>query len=104
MLVPRRVAGIRALASAPKAEVTPGRTRNGTPARASASASSPPRPKMLGSPPFSRSTRRPSPASRTRSALISACGVEGCPRRLPTKCSSAPARAARSASGATSAS
>ena len=47
-----------------------------------------------------RAARRARPTS---SALIAACGVEGWPRRLPTKCSSA-AAAARSAAGSTSAS
>ena len=61
LLTPRWVAGMPTLASAPSAEVMPGRMRNGTPAAASASASSPPRAKSVGSPPFSRSTRRPSP-------------------------------------------
>src|SRR5438093_1449866 len=40
-------------------ELTPGTTSNGTPASASASASSPPRPNTNGSPPLSRTTSRP---------------------------------------------
>ena len=43
----------------------PGTTRNGTPAAASASASSPPRPNTNGSPPLRRSTRRPPRAARS---------------------------------------
>src|SRR5579875_1245271 len=43
------------------------------PAAASASASSPPRPKTNGSPPFKRTTRFPSRASRIRSCVISSC-------------------------------
>ena len=50
--------------------VTPGTTSNGTPARCSASASSPPRPNTNGSPPFSRTTRRPRRAARIISAWI----------------------------------
>ena len=53
------------------------------PSRASASASSPPRPKTYGSPPFSRSTRRPALASAISSAVISSCGIDGCPPRFP---------------------
>ena len=45
-LTPRMVAGMPAEASPPKAEVTPGSTRNGMFAAASASASSPPRPNI----------------------------------------------------------
>src|SRR5439155_415204 len=56
---PRRVSGIPAYAGAAMAEVTPGTTSNGIRARASASASSPPRPKTKGSPPLSLTTRRP---------------------------------------------
>ena len=63
-LTPRNVAGIRAAASAASPAVTPGTIRNGTPAAASAAASSPPRANTKGSPPLSRSTR--SPALRQR--------------------------------------
>ena len=48
-------------AAIPSGDVTPGTTSNGMPASASASASSPPRPKMNGSPPFSRTTLEPAP-------------------------------------------
>ncbi len=81
-LTPRCVAGIRAAASAPKAALTPGRKRNGTPSRASARASSPPRAKSVGSPPFSRSTRAPPVARRTSKSLIAACSVDGPPAAL----------------------
>ena len=60
--MPRCVTGIPAYAGAAIADVTPGMTSNGTPAAASASASSPPRPKTNGSPPFSRTTRLPARA------------------------------------------
>ena len=43
----------------PSGVLTPGTTSKGMPASASASASSPPRPKMNGSPPLSRTTVRP---------------------------------------------
>jgi hypothetical protein len=59
----RSVKGIFAAAAAAIAEVTPGITSKSTPARASASISSPTRPKSSGSPPFSRSTRFPSRAA-----------------------------------------
>lgn len=41
-----------------------------------ASAASPPRPKISGSPPFSRATHLPSCARRTSSALISCCDMQ----------------------------
>ena len=70
---PRWVTGIPAYAAAAIPAVTPGTTSKRTPAAASACASSLPRPKTNGSPPLSRTTRFPSRASRTSSALISAC-------------------------------
>ena len=57
------------------AEDTPGTTSNGTPADASSSASSPPRPNTYGSPPFRRTTRLPSRAFEIRSALSSSWGM-----------------------------
>src|SRR5205814_539423 len=66
----RSVSGIFATAAAPIADVTPGITSKSIPARASASISSPTRPKSSGSPPFSRTTCLPSRAaaiSRVRS-------------------------------------
>ena len=45
----------------PSGEVTPGTTSNGIPASASASTSSPPRPKINGSPPLRRTTVKPAP-------------------------------------------
>jgi hypothetical protein len=68
---PRWVTGIPPAAGTATADVTPGTTSQSTPARCSASASSPPRPKRNGSPPFSRTTvaaRRP---CATSSSLIS---------------------------------
>ena len=67
---PRCVTGMPAAAGAATALVTPGTTSYGTPARCSASASSPPRPNTNGSPPFSRTTRRPRRAARIISAWI----------------------------------
>ena len=58
----RCVTGMPAYAGAAIAEVMPGTTSKGTPAAESASASSPPRPKTNGSPPFSRTTNRPARA------------------------------------------
>ncbi len=49
----------------------PGTTSQGIPAWAQARASSEPRPKTNGSPPFSRTTIRPAEAWRTSSSLIS---------------------------------
>ena len=54
--------GIPAAAGTALSDETPGTTSNGTPASASASASSPPRPKTNGSPPFSRTTFEAAPA------------------------------------------
>ena len=59
-LVSRDVAGMPASAAAARPEVRPGMMRKRMPASASAAASSQPRPNTKGSPPFSRSTRRPS--------------------------------------------
>ena len=56
---PRWVTGMPAAAGAAKAELTPGTTSYSTPAVRRASASSPPRPNTNGSPPLSRTTRRP---------------------------------------------
>ena len=58
----------------PCAAETPGTTSNGIPARASASASSPPRPKTNGSPPLRRTTVALARASATSRSLISAWG------------------------------
>src|SRR5690606_458758 len=51
-LMPRCVSGIPDAAGTATALVTPGITSTGTPARRHARTSSPPRPKMYGSPPF----------------------------------------------------
>ena len=53
---PRWVTGMPAAAGAATADVMPGTTSNATPASLSAAASSPPRPKTNGSPPFRRTT------------------------------------------------
>ena len=59
---------------APIALVIPGTTSNGTPAAASASASSPPRPNTNGSPPFSRTTHSAVRPRSTSTALICVLG------------------------------
>ena len=82
---PRCVTGMPAYAGTATAELTPGTISNGMPASASASASSPPRPNTKGSPPLSRTTRRPRRAFATSSALISAWGSAWSPRALPAK-------------------
>src|SRR5437763_8805431 len=63
---PRCVTGMPAACGTAASEDTPGTISNGTCARTSASASSPPRPKTNGSPPLSRTTRRRRPCT-TRS-------------------------------------
>ena len=81
--------------STPFSDVTPGITRNGTPALCSASISSVPRPKMNGSPPLRRTTLRPSEPSRTRIPLIVSCAVCLPNGSLPTSIISAPAANSR---------
>ena len=78
----RWVSGMPASAGAAIAELTPGMTVTGTPASAQASSSSPPRPKMKLSPPFSRTTRRPASPCSTSSSLIRSCGVNSPARDL----------------------
>ena len=80
-------------AAQPSAAVTPGTTATGRPAARSASTSSPPRPKMKGSPAFRRTTVSPARTRRTSSALISSCVQRAWPLRLPTATSSASRRA-----------
>ena len=79
---PRWVTGMPAYAGAPIALVIPGTTSNGTPAAASASASSPPRPNTNGSPPFSRTTRSAVRPRSTSTALISSWVRSTWPGRL----------------------
>ena len=62
---PRCVTGMPASAGAASADETPGTISKGTPAAASAIASSPPRPNTNGSPHFSLTTRLPRRAPRT---------------------------------------
>jgi large exoprotein involved in heme utilization and adhesion len=64
-------------AAAAEAAVTPGTTATEIPAASSASISSLARPNTMGSPPFSRTTCLPSPASDTISAQISSCVQDG---------------------------
>src|SRR5574340_88787 len=71
----------------------PGTTWNGMPCAARVSISSPPRPKMNGSPPLRRSTRLPSLARRTSSSLISSWRIVWSARFLPTKMRCASRRA-----------
>ena len=87
-LTPRMVAGIDAADSAASPAVMPGMMRKGMPASASAMASSPPRPNMQGSPPFSRSTRLFWRASSINRLEMSACCADGRPPRLPAYSSS----------------
>ena len=56
----------------------------GMPASRRCSTSSPPRPKMKGSPPFRRTTFSPSRAAISISFSMKACGVLLQPPRLPT--------------------
>jgi hypothetical protein len=78
--------------------------RIGTPACTSACPSSPPRPKMNGSPPFSRSTRLPASASSISRSEMSRCFGEGLPPRLPAYSTCASARAQPRMRSSTSAS
>ena len=89
----RWVSGMPASAGAAIAELTPGITVTGTPASAQASSSSPPRPKMKLSPPFSRTTRRPARPCSTRSSLIRSCEVNSPRGILATSITSTPAGA-----------
>ena len=82
-LKPRWVTGMPAPAGMATAEVIPGTSSQGTPARFRASSSSPPRPKTKGSPPFSRTTVLPAWARAMRAAEISPWGAECFPHRLP---------------------
>ena len=68
---PRWVTGMPAAAGTPKADVTPGTTSQGMPACASASTSSPPRPKRNGSPPLRRTTTADARPCSTSSRAIS---------------------------------
>ncbi len=78
----RCVTGIPAYAGAATAAVTPGTTSNSIPADARASASSPPRPKTNGSPPFNRTTTLPALARSISRRLIASCsGYFPLPRR-----------------------
>ena len=75
-----------ASAGAATAVDTPGTISNGTPARASASASSPPRPNTNGSPHLSRTTFRPRRAYLMSSRFRHVLGqIDWRQARLPTK-------------------
>jgi hypothetical protein len=78
------VTGIPAYAGAAIAEVTPGTISKGIPRFDRYSASSPPRPKMKGSPPLSRQTIFPSAAPFASRRLIPSCGSVWAPPTLPT--------------------
>ena len=86
---PRWVTGIPAYAGAAMPAVTPGTTSNASPAARSACASSPPRPKTNGSPPFRRTTERPARACSTSRRVVSSWGTCSPPPTLPTSTSSA---------------
>ncbi len=68
--MPRSDSDSRADAAAALAVVTPGQTWTGMPAARSASISSVERPNIDGSPPFSRTTRRPARADSTSQVSI----------------------------------
>ena len=68
---PRAVSGMPASAGIAVSVESPGTTSYSTPAAASASTSSAPRPKMNGSPPLSRTTLAAAPPWWTRSSLTS---------------------------------
>jgi hypothetical protein len=81
---PRCVTGMPATPGTPIDEVTPGTTSNGTPASASASISSPPRPNTNGSPPLRRTTVRPARACATSWAwMVSWRSSPGAPGARP---------------------
>src|SRR5439155_18633802 len=99
----RWVTGIPAAAGTAIADVTPGTTRNATPAARRASHSSAPRPNTKGSPPLSRTTVSPRRARSTNNALISLCARSAsllC-GRFPTNTRSAPGGASVTKTGAT---
>jgi hypothetical protein len=93
----RSVTGMPAYAGTAMAEVMPGTTSNGTPAAASAAASSPPRANTNGSPPFSRTTVSPFRPRSTSRSLMSSWPRRTWPGALPTSMRSA-AAGARSSS------
>src|SRR5258705_389836 len=88
-----------AYAGAAIALVTPGTTSNGTPAARRASASSPPRPKTNGSPPFNRITVAPVCPRSTRRRSMSAWVIATRPGALPTSMRSAEIGASSSSRG-----
>ena len=96
LAMPRWVRGMPAAAGAARPALTPGTTRQGMPAAVNAAASSPPRAKRKGSPPFSRTTRCPARAPATSRALIFAWDSGAAPLRLPTGTSVASGLARRS--------
>ena len=100
--MPRWVTGIPAKAGTATALVTPGTTWTGTPARAQARASSPPRPKTNGSPPLSRTTRCPARARLTIRSLICAwvrlCACGALPASMTSTSGSSSASSPRGAS------
>ena len=81
-------------AAADDAAVTPGTTSKGTPASRRASISSAARPKIMGSPDFSRITANPLRADTIINSWMAACVIFFRPQRLPTLMTSAclPAR------------
>jgi len=81
---PRCVTGMPTDSGTAAIDETPGTSSNGTPARTSASASSPPRPKTNGSPPFSRTVISPRRPYSTRQASISSWVIACRLARLPT--------------------
>ena len=99
---PRWVTGMPAYAGAAIALLMPGTTSNGTPAAASASASSPPRPNTNGSPPLRRTTVSPAAPRSTSTALIPSWSISTAPGALPTLTRSAAGGASSNKDGCAS--
>ena len=98
---PRRVSDTSKRLAAPCAVVMPGTTSTAMPAARQAAISSSARPKIIGSPPLSRTTRRPALASEIISALMSSCRHEVLWPVLPTSIFLASRRAKSRMSAAT---
>ena len=87
------VRGIPASAGTEIAEVTPGITSKGMHALERCSASSPPRPKINGSPPLSLTIVFPAAAFLIINLFISSCGIMELPPCFPTNIHSVSGRA-----------
>ena len=81
------VSGMPSYAAEPAPEVMPGTSSHSTPCRARNSASSPPRPNMVGSPPLSRTTVPAGPAEAAASSIarfVASWWSVSSPTALPT--------------------